>query len=196
MRNGIKSLPWSPHPVLELLMKKSLADSHFKDKKSVKLEAILQKKALVLGLPSKRWKGQINTLIKKYQHNIPYVWNPSQDFGSIFQMILKDRVNYTLAYPLWINQWEKEYQVPSGTMISLVIEEMKYPYIRVAVGCKNNDWGKKIITKVNQFLKAEVPTANWRENMERWLPKEDITTFREYYNTMLLESYGYLEQIK
>ncbi len=43
---------------------------------------------------------------------------------------------------------------------------------------------------MNQFLRAEIPTVAWRENMERWLSKEDIATFREYYNTMLLESYG------
>ncbi len=194
--NYLRSLPWSPHPTLELLMKRSFAENLLNTKKHVQLETILQNKDLILGLPSKRWKGQINKLVKKHEKNIPYVWNASQDFGSIFQMILKDRVNYTMAYPLWISYWEKEYHVPNGTMISLPLEEMKYPYIRVAVGCKNNDWGKKIITKVNQFLKTEVPSIAWRENMERWLPEEDIATFREYYNTMLLESYGYLEQIK
>ncbi len=192
----LRSLPWSPHPTLELLMKKSLAENLFNIQKQVKLETVLQNKALVLGLPSKRWKGEINKLVKKYEKNIPYVWNSSEDFGSIFQMILKDRVNYTLAYPLSISYWEKEYKVTSGTMVSLPVEEIRYPYIRVAVGCKNNEWGKKIITKVNQFLRTEVPTIIWRENMERWLVKEDIATFREYYNTMLLESYGYLEQIK
>jgi len=192
----LRSLPWSPHPTLELLMKRSFAENHLNTKKHVQLETLLQNKGLILGLPSKRWKGKVNKLVKKYEKDIPYVWNASQDFGSIFQMILKDRVNYTLAYPLWISYWEKEYQVPSGTMISLPLEEMKYPYIRVAVGCKNNDWGKNIITKVNQFLRAEVPTVAWRENMERWLPEEDIDTFREYYNTMLLESYGYLEKVK
>lgn len=194
--NYLRSLPWSPHPVLELLIKKSVADFHFKTNMSVQLEVVLQNKDLVLGLPSKRWKGKINKLIKKYENNIPYVWNSSEDFGSIFQMIIKDRVSYTLAYPLSISYWEKEYKVPTGTMTSLPVEEITYPYIRVAVGCKNNDWGKKIVAKVNQFLRAEVPTIVWRENMERWLPKEKIATFREYYNTMLLESYGYLEQIK
>jgi len=194
--NYLRSLPWSPHPVLELLMKKSFADSHLKSKTSVQLEVVLQNKDLALGLPGKRWKGKISKLIKKYEKNIPYVWNSSQDFGSIFQMILKDRVNYTMAYPLWISYWENEYKVPNGTVISLPVEEMDYPYIRVAVGCKNNTWGKKIVAKVNQFLRAEVPTIAWRENMERWLPKEDIATYREYYNTMLLESYGYLDAIK
>jgi len=194
--NYLRSLPWSPHPVLELLMKKSFANSYLKSKTSVKLETVLQNKNLVLGLPGKRWKGIINELIKKYEKNLSSAWNYSQDFGSIFQMILKDRVHYTLVYPLWISYWENEYQVPNGAMISLPMAEMKYPYIRVAVGCKNNDWGKEIITKVNQFLRGEVPTIAWRENMERWLPKEDIATFREYYNTMLLESYGHLDAIK
>jgi len=194
--NYLRSLPWSPHPVLELLMKKSFAQNHLNTIKHVQLETVLQNKNLVLGLPSKRWKGQINKLVRKYEKNIPYVWNSSEDFGSIFQMILKDRVNYTLAYPLSIHYWENEYKVPSGTIVSLRVEETKYPYIRVAVGCKNNKWGKKVVAKVNQFLRSEVPTVAWRENMERWLGKEDLATFREYYNTMLLESYGYLEQIK
>lgn len=194
--NYLRSLPWSPHPVLELLMKKSFAESHLKSKTTVQLETVLQNKDLALGLPGKRWKGNISKLIKKYENNIPYVWNSSQDFGSIFKMILKGRVNYTMAYPLWINYWENEYQVPNDTIISLPVEEMNYPYIRVAVGCKNNDWGKKVVAKVNHFLRAEVPSIIWRENMERWLPKENISTYREYYNTMLLESYGYLDAIK
>lgn len=72
---------------------------------------------------------------------------------------------------------------------------MNYPYIRVAVGCTNNVWGKKIVEKINLFLRAEVPTIAWRNNMESWLPKKDVATYRDYYNTMLLESYGYLDAI-
>ncbi len=192
----LRSLPWSPHPVLELLMKKSVADRFLNAIDSIQLEYILQNTDLVLGLPGKRWKGKISQLIKKYEDTTPFVWNSSQDFGSIFQMILKDRVNYTIAYPSWISYWENEYKVPNGTVISLPIEEIHYPYIRVAAGCINNDWGKKIIIKINQFLREEVPTIVWRNNMERWLPKEDMTIFREYYNTMLLESYGHVDAIK
>ncbi len=91
----LRTLPWSPHPVLELLMKKSVADSFIKSNNSIQLQQVLQNKKLVLGLPSKRWKREISRLIKKYEKDIPIVWNTSHDFGSIFKMILKDRVNYT-----------------------------------------------------------------------------------------------------
>ncbi len=53
----------------------------------------------------------------------------------------------TLAYPFWISYWEKEYQVPSGTMISLPVDEMKYPYILVAVGCKTMNGVKKSLLR-------------------------------------------------
>ncbi|MCP4348760.1 MAG: transporter substrate-binding domain-containing protein [Desulfobacterales bacterium] len=100
---------------------------------------------------------------------------------SIIPMLLDNRIDYTIEYSYIADYLVKK---AGGKMETIgMIRINGYPpivYGRVA--CPKNEWGKRVIQKVNDVLRKQRPTPYYRKLME-------MSAYTEYDKRMIREKY-------
>jgi polar amino acid transport system substrate-binding protein len=101
-------------------------------------------------------------------------------------MILAERVDYTVEYPLVANYNFKKFG-QTGKLAGLPFKEMsRYEFRRVM--CPKNAWGEKVIADVNAILRAERPGARYRKIAEKWHDEDGAKQIRQLYDPVFLKS--------
>ena len=83
------------------------------------------------------------------------------------KMLSLSRIDYTLAYSHELNFVLNELQLPTQ-FISLPLYGLN-SLIPVYVGCPKNEWGKKIIAKLNPYFKNTRQNEDYYNDYVRWL---------------------------
>ncbi|MBT3368084.1 MAG: TIGR02285 family protein [Nitrospina sp.] len=149
------------------------------------LEDLLRNKSLKLGLSSKMAYGKkIDSLVEKHKAKANIFFRHGDDIAkSLLRMLLKKRIDYTIAYPWMVEYMLKPEQVDKITFIPA--KETQVPIMH-HVMCSKTDWGLRVIEKINAILKKERPTKEYRSIFERWLPKSEIEGYRQAYDREFL----------
>jgi len=105
----------------------------------------------------------------------------SEHTESITRMIITDRIDYTIEYPIVAHYYEEKNKY-SGVLTSIPITEMeKYTY--VYMNCTKNEWGKKVIERWNEALQKIKPTDDYRRITEMGhTDKDELKKIRQYYD--------------
>jgi uncharacterized protein (TIGR02285 family) len=157
----------------------------FESPRMLSLEDLLMNKSLKLGLSSKMAYGKkIDTVVEKYKAKANIFFRHGGDITEgLLRMLLKKRIDYTLAYPWMVEYMLKPEQIEKIAFIPA--KETQFPIMHYAI-CAKTDWGLKVIEKINAILKKERPEKRYRSFFERWLPKEEIKKYRLAYETEFL----------
>jgi len=149
------------------------------------LEDLLVNKTLKLGLSSKMAYGKkIDNLVEKYKAKANIFFRHGDDISKgLLRMLLKKRIDYTIAYPWMVEYMLKPEQVDKLTFIPA--KETQVPIMHYVM-CSKTDWGLQVIEKINAILKKERPTKRYRSIFERWLPKGEIERYRREYEIQFL----------
>jgi len=161
---------------------------HFLENGQVNLEKILQQNSLIFGHVNNRSYGNtIDDIFKKYNHANNIVQVNNIDLKRVFQMIERNRVDITIAYPFEIQYYLKNTPQSIEQLVAYPIANIP-PYNTGAVACPKNAWGKKIIQQVNAILKKIKPTAEYQQALTIWRENErDNPLFNQYYREYFLK---------
>lgn len=127
-------------------------------------------------------------LIEKHKEkgNI-FIFKGKSFSASLVKMMLAERIDYIVEYPWVAGYYQSELGGKKDDLISMQIEELKdNQYIWAGAACPKNEWGKKIINRINEILRKEIPTERWRGFVERWLDKNAIPEYRKAYERIIL----------
>jgi len=166
------------------------ARSRFGNRASVKLAEILSDKHLTVGLSKDRSYGaKTDDILKRHLGSGNIFEITGQELSlNLFKMLMKGRLDGIVGLPE-----EALYQAEQlgirDQLMTLTIEENQSGYEDwlSSVGCSKTPWGKAIIERIDEVLRAQRPTERYRAAYERWLDPNAIETYRRVYDEVFLE---------
>jgi uncharacterized protein (TIGR02285 family) len=187
LKGNIYSLPLNIYLSLKLYYKKGVnsnilpANALDTNNQLKSLAALFTGKTIyTLGVNEGRSFGvfldaQINALEK---HNL-VTRSGIESTSSLVKMLLKDRIDYTIEYPVNVHKVLKE------TKTNIALESIKIAgapsYIVGYVACSKGQVGEQIIKDINTALVRLYHNDNFYQAHTRYLDKADIPNFNRAY---------------
>lgn len=156
---------------------------------SVRLENVLSHPEFVLGLSSDRSYGlRIDTLLRSHHQRTSLIAYSGQELSAnYFKMLLLDRLDGLLALPDEATYQGQRLGIGDRlTVLSIEENQEGYEGWMCAVGCSNNEWGRRVIEQVNRVLVEQRPTERYRMAYERWLDPGSVDRYRALYRDVFL----------
>ncbi|MCX4026458.1 TIGR02285 family protein [Endozoicomonas sp. SM1973] len=105
---------------------------------------------------------------------------------SLFKMLDHNRINYIIEYPFIASYHGKQYFKNINDYASIQIDEIT-PYFLVYTVCPRNDWGKQVISDINNMLKTLIHQEEYKKIIfESWLDKNDLIQIKDVYKNQIL----------
>ncbi|KGJ89157.1 hypothetical protein [Colwellia psychrerythraea] len=187
LKDNIYSLPLNIYLSLKLYYKKNMKSSILpknaldENKRLKSLAALFTgKSTYTLGVNDGRSFGifldaQIAALEK---HNL-VVRSGTESTTSLVKMLIKDRIDYTIEYPVNVHRVLKE------TAANISLESLEIvgspSYIVGYVACSKSAVGKHVIKDINAALQKLYHSADFYQAHTRYLDKNDIANFNRAY---------------
>ncbi len=163
----------------------------FDNRFSISLEETLNKKLLMIGVAKDRSYGTtLDAILGKHRNQENVVEFTGQELTvNLFKMLMIDRLDGLIGLPEEF-LYQAEQMGIRDQLMTLTITENQNNYHgwMSNVGCSKNEWGKKIITKINSVLLEQRPTDRYRSAYERWLDPNSITTYRKVYQDVFVQT--------
>ena len=160
----------------------------FLENGQVNLKKILQQDSLIFGhVKNRSYGNEIDGIFNQYNQAKNIIQVDNIDLKRIFQMIERDRVDVSIAYPFEIQYYLDKNPQSAGQLAAYPIANIPL-YNTGAVACPKNAWGKKIIQQVNTILKDIKPTAEYQQALLTWRENEQNNPlFNQYYREYFLK---------
>ncbi len=161
--------------------------SIFGGRGTVSLENILRNHKLKFGYPSARSFGaEIDSIINAHskQDNV-YNSYSSEVAEQPLNLLIDKRIDYTIG-GYFAMKMAAQKQGVEDKIFSIKIHE-KQDYLVLYVVCPKNDWGKAMVSKINNILRKEIPTKRY---FDIFKPLYDNTTqdeFKKQYEKLLIK---------
>lgn len=153
----------------------------------ISLEQLLKNQEYRLGIADRSYGTKLDAILQAHQGQEHIYKRGGEDiYNSLFKMMLSDRIDYLIGYPLEAGFAMKKFG-GSGEVINIPLEESD-PFIMFYAVCPKTAWGEKLLQQINQILKEHRPTDRYRGFFERWLDENSLERFREAYQTHFISS--------
>ena len=163
----------------------------FGGRPSVRLDTVLSRQDLTIGLARDRSYGPAtDAILRKHGGSLHLVTTNGQELsGNLFRMLMLDRLDGLIGLPEE-NLYQAEQLGIRDQLMTLIIEENQQGYAGwlSSVGCSKNEWGRRIIEKINAILRTERASERYRAAYERWLDPNSIRVYRRVYREVFLQS--------
>ena len=127
---------------------------------------------------------EIDPLLQKHM-GMPHLLFPVVDNQNLFQILGLGRTDYILEFPAVRSFFEHDLDIhPELANISI---EGITPYNITYVTCVKNEWGKRVLKKVDDILKRYIPTPAHRDATLRWYQPVEQIELAKYYQRILVE---------
>ncbi len=162
---------------------------HFGNKEMVSLEDLLKNKKLKGGIIKERsYTPAIDSVTNKYkEEDNLYVLSTGKMADPLFKMLIMDRLDYIIEYP-WVAVFLERTAGKKDIITSIGIKEMA-PFSFGRMAAPKNEWGKKIVTRINEILTKARPTPQYREFVERWNDEKSLARIRKGYDEIFIHKY-------
>ena len=149
---------------------------------------LLEKSDLTLGISNgRRFSGGIDEVLEKFKDSAKiYVRSGEDVLKGLLEMLLLDRVDYIIGYPIEAKYFLKTKSDFDSLEIHFIAEN-KIAYTLGYVGCPKNEWGEKIIHSVNQVLKEYRQTPEYLNFYEYWLDDQTIPFYKKIVNQYFVD---------
>ncbi len=108
------------------------------------------------------------------------------EFGEAFRMLFADRLDYLVEYSA-IAAYGASRLGQDGAFLTLPFTEAPGPVFS-RVMCPKNEWGRRLVARVDAILRAERGSAAYRRIVEAWVSQDDLPTIRDVYDRSFLQS--------
>ncbi len=132
----------------------------------------------------------LDHIIFKYKNNKNiYVRTGINIFTRLFDMLENRRVDFIIALPYEVKYHMKMNRKNLEDIKTIEIEELKEEKLMYAyVGVTKNEWGKKLISKVNIILEKERKKESYFNIFSEWLDEDSIKKTKiEWKNKIISE---------
>lgn len=140
----------------------------------IDLDKLIKKSKLKLGYAKGRsYGGVIDQLIEEHKEKENIYGRSSSDvFDGLLKMMLVNRVDYIIGYP----QEAKYFGDLTATKekLNFLFVKGMPDYLPVYVGAPKNEWGKKIIAKIDKILLEKRHTHEVLEFYENWIDENSV----------------------
>lgn len=151
--------------------------------------------SIVKLITDKRFKGVVESQ-RSYTNKLDDILKEYEDTGnyqtvtiptkSIFKMLDHNRVNFIIEYPFIASYNGKKYFKDISAYASIQIKEIT-PYFLVYAVCPKNNWGKQVISNINEMLKTMINSEEYQEIVyESWLDENDLILIKDVYKKQIL----------
>lgn len=147
----------------------------------VSLASLLENPSLRLGIAQGRSYGEeIDAILRRHKQD-RYVYSRLGEdiYESLFDMLIRDGVDYILGYP-YEAAFHARKRGREDEIMSLPVRENP-EMILAHVVCPRNEWGRTTIAAIDEVLREVRPTPEYRGFVERWLGPELRDSYREAY---------------
>ena len=133
------------------------------------LTRLLARKDLYLGLDKSRSYGVVADAALANVEPISHVYRrASESPNGLIEMVALGRLDYTIAYPFQVHYYLQSNYLVEENPLQMAQIEGQAAYSMGQVACPKNEWGKQVITRVNQVLSQLKPTQEYKAAMTRW----------------------------
>lgn len=122
--------------------------------------------------PVERRYGKLQPLVDKHLIGQPHFRIITGDNGhvNLMTMMLNHRVDYTIDYEMIKHFYEStEPNSTNERLVFIPITELKGAAIEGAIGCSNNDWGKRAAAHLNRVVGQLQSNARFQQALDLWL---------------------------
>ena len=173
-----------PH---RIIMKKSTIEK-LGNPESVTLAEFLKDGRIKGILEQKRsYSAKLDGILKEHEAGANYE-RKTLEISHILKMILSDRIDYTIEYPLVVNYLIKKYNLQSDTPLgSIQIEELPR-YITAHIAGPKNSWGINVINDINPVIDKLKTTKKYLKIHQMWhSDQRELDQIREIYEELFLK---------
>ena len=146
---------------------------------SVDVSALFNEYKLTVGIIGKRSYGDFIDTILKQHKNLTFI-RTSSSTKHLFKMLDHGRFDFMISYPSAIN----------FAMTSILLNQ-EYTFLTIEgvpdfisghIACSKTDWGKRIITEINEVLPKVKNTTEYLEALSYWIKNNDnFEAYKAYY---------------
>ncbi len=127
---------------------------------------------------------EIDPLLQKHM-GMSHLLFRVADNQNLFEVLGLGRADYILEFPAVRSFFEHDLDIhPELANISI---EGITPYNVTYVTCVKNEWGKRVLKKVDEILKHYIPTPAHREATLRWYRSAEQAELAKYYQRILVD---------
>jgi len=153
-------------------------------KKIINLSKLMAEVKYIGGISLDRYTTAINNVVNKYK-GFEHITKRPQ-YNNLIQMMLRGRVDYVIEYPITVNYVAYKHGIKNNT-ISYEIEEAETAILPVVFACTDNEWGRKMIQRIDDILVAESQTDDYLDFRLYWYDEESKKILRDFYHKTYLK---------
>ena len=105
---------------------------------------------------------------------------------NLMKMLIADRLDYAIEIHSFANYIAKQID-NENVFETYAIDENKNKVLLAYIFCTKNEWGRKVIAKVDTILKEKRLTPEYVEIMGRWYDDKGRKIIKDYYHNNFLE---------
>jgi uncharacterized protein (TIGR02285 family) len=177
-----------PNMIITKKVQSKKLKSYIDENNKLKLSELLQKSDLTLGISNgRRYAGGIDEVIEEFKDSGRiYVRSGEDVFKGLLEMLLLDRVDCIIGYPIEAKYFLKK-KLNFDKLENHFIAENNIAYTIGYVGCPKNEWGEEIINSVNQILKEHRQKPEYLYFYEYWLDDQTIPVYKKIVNQYFID---------
>lgn len=143
-----------PNGIITSKINRSKFAPHLDADGKISLNSLLQDNNVTLGISSGRlYSGGIDQILKQFIGNKNLLVRSGDDvFRGLMNMMRMGRIDCLLGYPVeagyFVRESNKVYD-----FIYYPIKESSVPFTVGHIGCPNNEWGRTIISRIDEIVK-------------------------------------------
>lgn len=166
-----------------------LADqaARFGNESSLDLDALLQRPDLVGGvIDGRSYAPGIDASLARHRGR-PNLVVRAVPAGRMFQMLLAGNLDYVLMFSHEAAFFAADLSDGTGSGKPVRNRAIKGapPYLFTHVACTGNDWGRRMIARIDDVIRGLRDKPEYRKLSERWYPAEDQLRVRRFMPHML-----------
>lgn len=163
--------------------------AHLADGDTVDLVKVLREPRLTFALIKGRSFTQpIDAILAQHLDKSAVVDLSNTNLSMLFQMIEMGRIDVTIAYPYEVQYYLQKTLKTVGNVKIYKIADMP-TYGLGSIACPKNEWGKKIIEKVDLALAELKPTPAYKNAIKGlWQDSGSASEFDTLYNNVFLKN--------
>lgn len=156
---------------------------------NISLQSLLQDNNITLGISSGRlYSGGIDQILKQFDGNKNLLVRSGDDvFQGLMNMMLLGRIDCLLGYPVEAGYFVRE-NSKVNDFIYFPIKESSVPFTVGHIGCPNNEWGRTIISRIDEIVKKHRDKefinfyGEWLDSATREVHQEMT---QDYFNSLV-----------
>jgi uncharacterized protein (TIGR02285 family) len=190
LKENIYSLPLNIALGLRLYLKQpsqsdEVSSATYKDvQQSISLASLFTgKSTYILGIEKGRSYGEfLDSQIKALEKPNLVIRRGGEATDSLVKMLLKDRIDYMIEYPVAIN--ETLNNIKSGVRLNSLRITSSPDYILGYIACHKGTLGQTIIEDINIELQKLYSSYSFYQAHARYLDKADLANFNRTYQAI------------